>query len=85
MRTLDLAGVKEPAGPDSTGDVLDAQAFDRAFDGLTVDQRALLVAHHLDGTELETLSDELGIPVGTVKSRLHTARAALARGLEAER
>ncbi len=85
VRTLDLAGVKEPAGHDSTGDVLDAQAFDRAFDGLTVDQRALLVAHHLDGTELETLSDELGIPVGTVKSRLHTARAALARGLEAER
>lgn len=85
IRPLQLAGHGEPAGPDSTDDVLDAQAFDRAFDGLPVGQRALLVAHHLDGTDIAALAGELHIPAGTVKSRLHAARTALARALEAER
>jgi len=63
------------------GSVAGAQAFDRAFERLPVEQRALLVAHHLEGSSLTDIADELGIPVGTVKSRLHTARAALERSL----
>ena len=85
IQALDLAAQARPGGPDSTDDVVEAQAFDGTFDGLTVDQRALLMAHHLEGIDLATLASELGIPLGTVKSRLHTARAALARALDAER
>jgi len=59
-------------------------AFDHAFDRLNVDQRALLVAHHLDGFSVADLAFRLGIPEGTVKSRLHTARGALEKALEAE-
>jgi len=58
--------------------------FDHAFDRLNVDQRALLVAHHLDGFSVADLAVRLGIPEGTVKSRLHTARGALEKALEAE-
>ncbi len=58
--------------------------FDHAFDRLSVDQRALLVAHHLDGFSVADLAVRLGIPEGTVKSRLHTARGALEKALEAE-
>ncbi len=71
------------AAPD--GSIADAQAFDRAFERLPVEQRALLVAHHLEGKPLAAMAVELEVPVGTVKSRLHTARAALERSLEEER
>ena len=64
--------------------IVTAEIFDRAFEGLTVDQRALLVAHHLDGRTIDDLAAELGIPIGTVKSRLFTARVALQKTLEAE-
>jgi RNA polymerase sigma-70 factor (ECF subfamily) len=67
------------------GSIAGAQAFDRAFERLPVEQRALLVAHHLEGKPLADMAAELEIPVGTVKSRLHTARAALERSLEDER
>jgi RNA polymerase sigma factor (sigma-70 family) len=55
--------------------------FDRAFERLTVDQRALLLAHHLDGLSVRELAEHLSIPEGTVKSRLFAARSALDRAL----
>jgi RNA polymerase sigma-70 factor (ECF subfamily) len=58
--------------------------FDRAFDRLNVDQRALIVAHHLDGTSVSDLAVVLQIPEGTVKSRLFNARAALEKAMVAE-
>jgi RNA polymerase sigma-70 factor (ECF subfamily) len=61
---------------------VDADTFDRAFERLPVDQRALLVAHHLEGRSVAELADESGVPVGTIKSRLHSARTALQRALE---
>ena len=56
--------------------------FDRAFDRLSVDQRSLLVAHHLDGLSVAEMAVQLGVPEGTVKSRLFTARAALDKALK---
>lgn len=35
---------------------MDEADFDRAFDRLPVDQRALLVAHHLDGRPIDDLA-----------------------------
>ena len=61
-----------------------ADAFDRAFDRLPVEQRAILVLHHLEELPLAEIGARLGIPEGTVKSRLHTARTALHRFLERE-
>lgn len=70
-----LAG--RPAGSDS--DRLDA-----AMRHLPIDQRAILALHHLDGRAVAELAEILGIPVGTVKSRLHTARRALQSALDAD-
>jgi RNA polymerase sigma-70 factor (ECF subfamily) len=56
-------------------------AFNAAFDRLSVDQRALLVGHHLDGLSVVELAAKLKIPAGTVKSRLFAARAALDKAL----
>jgi RNA polymerase sigma-70 factor, ECF subfamily len=68
------ASVGEQHGPG-------AADFDRAFDQLTVDQRALLLDHHLDGMSLLEIAGRLGVPEGTVKSRLFAARQALDRAL----
>ena len=61
-----------------------ADAFDRAFDRLPVEQRAILVLHHRDELPIAEVAARLGIPEGTVKSRLAAARAALDRSLTRE-
>ncbi len=75
----------DPVAPAPDDPIADADAFDRAFERLPVEQRALLVAHHLDCRSVEELARDLGIPAGTVKSRLHAARSALRAALERER
>jgi RNA polymerase sigma-70 factor (ECF subfamily) len=61
-----------------------SREFDEAFARLSVDQRALLVLHHLHGYDVREMGAWLGIPTGTVKWRLHRARRALQRELERE-
>ncbi len=48
-----------------------------ALAGLPVDQRAVLVLHHLHDLPVAEVAELLQIPTGTVKSRLSRARAAL--------
>lgn len=62
----------------------DADVLGAALDRLPLDQRTILVLHHLEGREVADLAELLEIPPGTVKSRLHTARAALQAALAAE-
>ena len=61
-----------------------ADAFDRAFDRLSADERALLVLRHRDELPVADIAARLGIPAGTVKSRLFAARRALERALARE-
>jgi RNA polymerase sigma-70 factor (ECF subfamily) len=62
----------------------DAAVLDAALGRLPLDQRSILVLHHLEGRTLEEIASVLEIPVGTAKSRLFTARTALARAIQAE-
>jgi RNA polymerase sigma-70 factor (ECF subfamily) len=65
-----------PADVDGpTGAAVDV---DRALAALPQPQRAVVVLHRL-GLDTAAISRELGVPVGTVKSRLARARAALAQ------
>lgn len=64
--------------------VVNAVAFDRAFDRLSIDQRSILVLHHLHDLSIAEIATRLAIPEGTVKSRLHAARSALQRALARE-
>jgi len=66
-------------------EAIEAIAFDRAFARLSVEDRAILALHHADDLDLEAIAAILGIPTGTVKSRLLRARRALERSLERER
>ena len=69
-------------GPDG---LAERDALERAFDRLTVEHRTVLVLHHLEERSVAEIADVLGVPAGTVKSRLHAARSQLERRLEAER
>jgi RNA polymerase sigma-70 factor (ECF subfamily) len=51
---------------------------------LDVDKRAILVLHHVEDRPIKEIAAVLGIPNGTVKWRLHAARAALQRAFEEE-
>jgi len=60
------------------------QAVDQAFERLDPDERVILALNHLDGRPLAEIAGVLDIPVGTVKSRLHTARGSLERAMALE-
>lgn len=73
-----------PGGADVEREVAGREAvarLDAALDGLPAEQRRVVVMHHVHGLDLETIADAEGAPVGTVKSRLHRARAALVQRL----
>lgn len=75
----------EPAhGSDDFLTIEHRDQLERAFQRLTVEQRAVLVFHHYLGLPLPEVADRLGVPVGTVKSRMHHAKRALRAGLEAD-
>ena len=59
----------------------DAARLDEALRDLSVDQRAILVLHHLEGRPIAELAGILDIPIGTAKSRLFAARRALTAAL----
>jgi RNA polymerase sigma-70 factor, ECF subfamily len=65
-------------------DVVDNDAIGRGFDRLRPQDRMILVLHHVEERPVAEIARSLGIPVGTVKSRLHAARAALEKAMEAE-
>lgn len=49
-----------------------------------VKHRVVFVMFELEGLTCEQISAQLGVPIGTVYSRLHRARIAFKRGLERE-
>jgi RNA polymerase sigma-70 factor (ECF subfamily) len=58
--------------------------LDRAIARLTPDHRAVVVLRHLAGLPIDEVADVLGIPRGTVASRLHHATRALRAAIEAD-
>ncbi len=64
--------------------VASADAIGRAFERLRDQDRVILVLHHVEERPVAEIARSMGIPVGTVKWRLHRARNALERAMEAE-
>lgn len=57
--------------------------LDAAIAGLPTDQRAPFELFERDGLDYDAIATNLGVPVGTVRSRLHRARLTLQRALAA--
>ena len=69
---------------DATTSIANRDAIDRAFRRLRPDQRAVLVVRHYLGMTDTEAAAALGIPRGTVRSRLSRATDALRSELEAD-
>jgi len=74
----------EGAEPDRSLLLADRDALERGFRRLDPDQRAVLVLHHYVGFPLQEIADVLGVPTGTVKSRLFRATQAMRLALAAD-
>jgi RNA polymerase sigma-70 factor (ECF subfamily) len=81
LRVLPIEG---PAAPDELLSVVDRDELDRAFRRLRPEERAILVLHHFVGYRLSDIADLLGLPAGTIRSRLHHAHRAMSAALDAE-
>ena len=74
---------EELGDPSPEGSLINREALRRAMAKLSVDHREVVVLHELEEMTYEEAATVLGIPVGTVKSRLHHAFLCL-RSLMAE-
>jgi RNA polymerase sigma-70 factor (ECF subfamily) len=81
---LRLLPADEPMGADGLSTVVDRDQLERGFRRLSIDHRAVVVLHHYLDLPLDQVADTLGIPVGTVRSRLHYAMRGLRAALDAD-
>lgn len=74
---------QDPAGdasrPLETAEI--ARAIEAALDALPDHLRTVFVLREAEQMDYESIAESLGVPMGTVRSRLHRAREALKAGL----
>ena len=75
-----LDTVSAEPGPEQQAE---ASAFFRrlrlAWERLTSDEQVLLALHGIEGLSLAEIQEVTGLPLGTIKSRLHRSRARLGK------
>jgi RNA polymerase sigma-70 factor (ECF subfamily) len=82
-----LAGVLGPwhaSEPDHAGWFADHDELDRALSSLPLDHRAVIVLKHYAGLSNAEIAEALGVPEGTVRSRLHYALRSLQAAVAAD-
>ncbi|HEX2627320.1 MAG TPA: sigma factor [Candidatus Limnocylindrales bacterium] len=72
---FDPAGPRPPTGTDAD--------LDRAIDALDADHRIVVLLRYWQDRTVDDIADRVGIPAGTVKSRLHHALRSMRASLEA--
>lgn len=71
---LEIA-ISDADRPDQTAERRSSlRIVERALDGIDVDKRAVFILFEIEGASSEDIAAGLGIPLGTVYSRLHAAR-----------
>ncbi|MDD9934592.1 MAG: sigma-70 family RNA polymerase sigma factor [Myxococcales bacterium] len=73
-----------PASPDQVAEALQAEGHvQRALSCLEEEQRVLVVLRDVENLSYDEIVGVTGLPIGTVKSRLHRARLALHKAFRA--
>ena len=70
---VDLDDGRDVAAGDPIGRVDDRIAFDRAFERLSPDQRVAVAMRYWADLTVDDIAERVGVPAGTIKSRLHSA------------
>jgi RNA polymerase sigma-70 factor, ECF subfamily len=82
-RVVDISATIGRLGtPDVAAAVVDRDEIERAFVGLTPDQRIVVVLRFYLDLSVDQIAERVGVPAGTVKSRLHHAIRRLGVGLD---
>ena len=81
---LRLLPDSEPVAAEGMSEVVDRDQLERGFRRLSIDHRAVVVLHHYLDLTLDEVAEALGVPIGTVRSRLHHAMRGLRAALEAD-
>ena len=76
--------VSPAADPDPAAALADRDELERGFRRLSAEQRAVLVLHHYLGMSAAEIAEVMGVPAGTVGSRIHYALASLRAAIEAD-
>ena len=80
-----IEGLAGPGSPDYDKSRFDtAVRLQRALDQLSDEHRIVVLMHDAEGYKITEIEAIAGVPAGTVKSRLHRARARLRKLLEAD-
>jgi RNA polymerase sigma-70 factor, ECF subfamily len=85
-QVVELQVSTEPnaGAPDIQRAIATRDQLERGFRRLSTEQRAVLVVRHYLGLSLLETADALGVPLGTVQSRLNRATAAMRAVLDAD-
>jgi RNA polymerase sigma-70 factor (ECF subfamily) len=81
---LRILPMDQSVGTEDLGTVADRDQLERGFRRLSIDHRAVVVLHHYLDMPLDEVARTLGVPVGTVRSRLHHAMRGLRAALDAD-
>ena len=81
---LTLLPADEPEVAEGLSSVVDRDQLERGFRRLSIEHRAVVVLHHYLDMPLEQVAETLGVPLGTVRSRLLHAMRGLRAALDAD-
>jgi RNA polymerase sigma-70 factor (ECF subfamily) len=84
VHEIKAATTAERVMPDAQRTLAVRDQLDRGFRRLSPEQRAVIVLHHYLGLSLGESAETLGIPLGTMQSRLSRATQAMRAVLEAD-
>lgn len=79
-----LLPVDERLGAGGLSTVADRDQLERGFRRLSIEHRTVVVLHHYADLPLQEIAEILGVPIGTVRSRLFHAMRGLRAALEAD-
>lgn len=82
LHVVSLDNAFEVPAADTHGSMLNRLAIEPAFERLTPEQRILVVLRYWRDLSVADIAERLGIPAGTVKSRLHYALESLRAAIE---
>lgn len=82
IREIALGGLMDARRPDELDRVAERDAIGRAFARLGPDLQLVVALRYYRDLPLEAIAELLGIPLGTVKSRLHNGMARMRAELD---
>ena len=81
---LHVLAADEPPAGDAFRSIHDRDELERAFSQLSIDHRTVVVLCHYLDLPLDRVAEILGVPTGTVYSRLHYAMRGLRKAFDAD-